>query len=514
MARELYLSIDVGTGSVRAALVDAAGRILAIRAREHDQIVPAFGWSEQRAADWWIGVVGAVRDVLGAVDGASARVAAICACGQMHGTVLVDDRGDLTRATVPLWNDKRTAGAVASFEAANRPEDYLPRTANPATPAWPGFKLQWLRDNDPAAYDAAAAVLMPKDYINLRLTGEVSMDRTEAACSFLMNPDTGTWSPALCDGLGIDLRKLPPIRQPGDILGRVTATAARETGLTQGTPVLVGGGDYPLALLGSGACRPGLGSDVTGTSSIVTVIADRPLLDPEICNVGTVEGGWGSFVLLDSGGDAMRWARRAFHEKSLGYDEIVAKAETAPAGAGGLFFLPYLSGERLGSHRNARAQFFGIAASHGLAHLHRAVLEGVAFAVTRHIRVMEQASGRRLERVIASGGGAKTALWLKIKASAYGIPIVVPQEPECGVVGCAALAATATGRFATAQQAAEAFVRHSREIAPDPRWAEVYARMLPVFDRLYRHSQSFYDDLNRLTEGAPGAPGPTAGPGA
>lgn len=498
MTGDLYLSIDIGTGSVRAALVDASGRILAIRAREHDQIVPAFGWSEQRAEDWWGGVVAAVRAVCDAVDGAGPRIAAICACGQMHGTVLIDARGRLTRPTVPLWNDKRTASHVAAFEAANLPQDYLPLTGNPATPAWPGFKLQWLRDNDPAAYNAAAAVLMPKDYVNLRLTGEISMDRTEAGCSFLMDPASGVWSQAMCDRLGLDRAKLPPIRLPGEILGSVSTAAARETGLPEGVPVLVGGGDYPLALLGSGVCRPGLGSDVTGTSSIVTVVAQTPLLDPEICNVATVDGGWGSFVLLDSGGDAVRWARRAFHDNALGYDDIVARAETAPAGADGLFFLPYLAGERLGRHRNARAQFFGLAAAHGLAHLHRAVLEGVAFAVTRHIRIMEQASGRKLDRVIASGGGAKTALWLKIKASAYGIPIMVPEEAECGVVGCAALAATATGRFATVQQAADAFVRYAGEIVPDPRWADTYARMQPVFDRLYRQSQALYDDLDAL----------------
>lgn len=498
MTGDLYLSIDIGTGSVRAALVDAKGQILAIRAREHDQIVPAFGWSEQRAEDWWSGVAAAVRAVCDAVDGAGPRIAAICACGQMHGTVLIDAQGRLTRPTVPLWNDKRTAALVAAFERDNRPEDYLAATANPATPAWPGFKLQWLRDNDPAAYAAAAAVVMPKDYINLRLTGEISMDRTEAGCSFLMDPASGAWSQEMCDRLGLDRGKLPSIRLPGEILGSVSAAAARETGLPEGVPVLVGGGDYPLALLGSGVCRPGLGSDVTGTSSIVTVVAQKPLLDPEICNVATVEGNWGSFVLLDSGGDAVRWARRAFHDNALGYDDIVARAEAAPAGADGLLFLPYLAGERLGRHRNARAQFFGIAAAHGLAHLHRAVLEGVAFAVTRHIRIMEQASGRRLERVIASGGGAKTALWLRIKASAYGIPIIVPAEAECGVVGCAMLAAVATGRYGSIEQAAGELVRYGEEIEPEPRWAETYSRMQPLFDRLYRHSQALYDDLDAL----------------
>ena len=309
---------------------------------------------------------------------------------------------------------------------------------------------------------------MPKDYINLRLTGEIATDWTEASLSFAMNPATRTWSDAMVGRLGLERSKFPDIRAPADIVGRVTAGAARETGLAEGTPVLVGAGDFPTALLGSGVCRPGLGSDVTGTSSIITVISEAPLLDPEISNVGTVEGEWGSFVLLDSGGDAMRWARRAFHERALDYEAIVAKAAEAPAGAGGLFFLPYLSGERFGAHRNSRAQFFGLAAAHGLPELHRAVMEGVAFAVTRQIRIMEAASGRPLERVIAAGGGAKTPLWLKIKASAYGIPILVPAEAECGLVGCAAIAATATGRFASLEQAAAAFVRYAQRNPAGP----------------------------------------------
>ncbi len=499
MTRDLTLSIDVGTGSVRAALVDPHGQILHIASHEHEQIVPAFGWAEQRPEDWWAGVVRTVRAALAAVEGASAHIAAVCACGQMHGTVLVDDAGNLTRATAPLWNDKRTADLVSAFERENAPDSYLAETGNPPTPAWPGFKLAWLRQHDPQAFAAARTLLMPKDFINLRLTGERAMDTGDASCSFLMQPGKFAWSPAMLQRLGLDAALLPPIRAPLDILGSVTAEAAALTGLTEGTPVLVGGADYPMALLGSGVCRPGLASDVTGTSCILTLIAGAPLLDAEICNVATVEGHWGAFVLLETGGDAMRWARRALHDNALGYDEIAARAATAPAGADGLFFMPYLTGERLGAHRNARAQFFGLGAAHGLAHLHRAVMEGVGFAAARHLRIMEHAAGRRLDRVIASGGGAKSALWLKIKASQYGIPIAVPREAECGVVGCAALAATASGRFATLDDAVAAYVQYDAEVLPDPRWAGTYRRMQPIFDRLYLRAQEFYDDLDRLS---------------
>ena len=498
MSDDLTLAIDVGTGSARAALVDARGRLLGIAAREYDQIVPAFGWSEQRPLDWWNGVTESIRQLLDAHSGARERIAMIAACGQMHATVLIDSNGDLTRETSPLWNDKRTVALVAEFERNNVPTDYLGRTGNPPTPAWPAFKLQWIRDHDAEAYRRAAAVFMPKDYINFRLTGEIATDRTEAACSFLMEPKRGDWSQATCDQLGLDRTKLAPIRNPLDILGTITAASARETGLRERTPVIVGSADYAAGLLGSGVCQRSMGSEMIGTSCIVTLIAGEPLLDPEISNVGTVEGDWGAFMLLESGGDAMRWARRALHEGAIGYADIVGKAAEAPAGASGVLFMPYLTGERFGAHRNARAQFFGIGASHGMAHLDRAVLEGVAFAVKRHIGILETAAGTRLERLVASGGGARTEFWLRVKASAYGIPIIVPKEAECGVVGCAAMAQTASGRYGSVQQAANALVAYEQEVAPDPRWREIYAQTQPVFEKLYRQSQALYDDLDQL----------------
>jgi xylulokinase len=494
-----YLAVDIGTGSVRAALVDSRGAIVSLTAREHEQIVPRYGWSEQRPADWWQGAAGAIREVLDSIPNAAANVAAVCACGQMHGTVLIDVDGQLTCETAPLWNDKRTLAQVAAFRADHSAASYLPLTANPATPAWPGFKLQWLKQYEPNAYERATTVFMPKDYINFRLTGERAWDWSDASTSFLMDPQTRTWSQPMLDALQLDGRKLPPIRSPQDILGTVTAEAAQATGLREGTPVLVGGADYPLSMLGSGVYAPGLGSDITGTSSIITVIADSPMLHPEVSNVATAEGLWGRFMLLDSGGDAMRWARRAFHENALSYDAVAQKAAEAPVGSEGLFFLPYLTGERLGEHSNSRAQFFGITAKHGTEHLHRAVLEGVAFGVRRHIDVIESA-GVRMERMVAASGGAKAALWLEIKASMYRTPILVPAQLECGVMGCAILAATAHGQFARLGDAVTAFVQFEREVHPDPRASDTYDRMMPIFERLYANSQQFYDDLDRLAE--------------
>jgi xylulokinase len=495
--RDLYLAIDVGTGSIRAALVDRSGAILALSSREHEQIVPRFGWSEQRPADWWAGAVAAIREVLTRVEGAPGRVAALCACGQMHGTVLVDDAGRLTRDTTPLWNDKRTLGMVEAFAARHQPAAYLARTANPPSPAWPAFKLQWIAENDPGALVAARSVLMPKDWINLNLTGVPAQDWTEASMSFLMDVATRDWSDELVTLAGLPKALLPPIHAPTDIIGRLTAQAADRLGLSAGLPVLAGAGDYPVALLGSGVVTPGMASDVTGTSTIITVLNDAPVIDPAVSNVATVEGGWGSLTLLDAGGDAVRWARRAFHENHRSYDEVTATAAQAEAGAGGLFFLPYLSGERFGAHRNSRAQFFGLTAGHGLAEQHRAVLEGVAFSVRRELGPL-QADGRRPDRFVAAGGGARSALWLKIKASMYGVPYLVPREPECTIVGAAAMMATAVGDAPDLAAAVARMVAFDAEIAPDPAWAARYDRMMPLYERLYRAAQAFYDDLDAL----------------
>lgn len=495
--RDLYLAIDVGTGGIRAALVDKSGHILKICHREHEQIVPHFGWSEQRPADWWHGTIETVREVIHTVDGAADRVAGICTCGQMHGSVLIDDDGQLTREAALLWNDKRTLSLVERFEKRSTPREFLSMTANMPSPAWPAFKLMWIAENDPGAFANATTVLMPKDYINFKLTGERAQDWTEASMSFLMDCKTGEWSDELLSLTGLPRALLPPIHNPGDILGTLQHVAAQQMGLSNGIPVLVGGGDYPMALLGSGVTQPGLASDVTGTSTIITVIHRQPIIRPEVSNVRTVSGAWGSLTLLDAGGDAVRWARRAFHDNRRSYEEVANAAGEAKAGASGLFFLPYLAGERFGDSRNSRAQFFGLNASHGMPELHRAVLEGVAFSVRKELSSV-QGDGGRPRQVVAAGGGAKSALWLKIKASMYNTPYLVPEELECGVVGAAVLMATAVGNERDLQSAVDKMVRFEQEITPDPEWVRMYDKMMPTYEKLCQLSQPLYRDLDAL----------------
>ncbi|WP_289041935.1 FGGY family carbohydrate kinase [uncultured Aliiroseovarius sp.] len=495
--RDLYLSIDVGTGGIRSALVDRDGRIVAFAHQEHEQIVPQFGWSEQRPADWWAGTVATLKAVLSKVDNASARVAAICACGQMHGSVLIDDDGVPTLDAVPLWNDKRSNPQVEAFAARVPHDQSLGLAANLPSPAWPAFKLAWIAENRPDALARSSALLMPKDWINFKLTGRRAQDITEASLSFLMDWRTREWSDELCELTGVSRGLLCDLLRPEEILGPLLPQVAEQTGLPAGLPVLVGAGDYPMALIGSGVIAPGMGSDVTGTSTIVTLMHDEPVLSAGISNVISANGDWGSMTLLDAGGDAVRWARRAFHDNERSYAQVAEDAAGADVGSKGMFFLPYLSGERFGMHRNSRAQFFGISASHGLPEMHRSVLEGVAFSV-RHKLDMLQGGHGRPDRIVAAGGGARNHLWLQIKASMYNVPYLVPEELECGVVGSAMLMATATGAADSLEGAAKTMVRFTQDVPPNPRWAEVYDRMMPLYERLYLTSQSFYDELDQL----------------
>lgn len=495
--RDLYLAIDVGTGSLRAALLDKSGRILAFAQREHEQIVPQHGWSQQRPADWWSGTVESIREVLGKVDNAAARIAALCACGQMHGSVLIDDDGQLTRDTALLWNDKRTLPQVEAFSQRVPEAQTLALTANSPAPAWPAFKLAWLMENDPESIDRASSLLMPKDWINFKLTGKRAQDVTEASLSFLMDWKRRDWSAQMIALTGIPARLLPPLGDPQSVLAGLSQEAADLLGLSAGIPVLLGAGDYPLALLGSGASRPGMGSDVTGTSTIITLMHDTPVLDSGVSNVIGASGAWGSFTLLDAGGDAVRWARRAFHDNQLSYQQVAEAATRAKAGASGLFFLPYLAGERFGAHRTSRAQFFGLTSSHGLPELHRAVLEGVAFSVRHRLDALAGGQGRP-QRMVAASGGAKSRLWLAIKASMYNVPYAVPDELECGLVGAAMLSAVASGHVADLDEAAARMVRLGEDILPEPKTADLYDKMMPIYADLYTAAQPFYARLNAL----------------
>jgi sugar (pentulose or hexulose) kinase len=251
-------------------------------------------------------------------------------------------------------------------------------------------------------------------------------------------------------------------------------------------------------MLGAGVIEPGTGVDITGTSTVIAALSTKPVARSDIASFRGVCGGWMPFSVLDAGGDSMHWARSLLNDSQLGFRAIVDLAATAPAGAEGLLFLPYLNGERLGDQANSRGQLFGLTRRHDRAHVYRAVLEGLAFAARRHIRRM-RAAGIDFDRLVATGGGIRHPLWLAIKTGIYAEPLAVTEYADSGIVGCAALAGLGTGVFADLAEAVTRLARLRPPLQPDPALAEYYSRLGEVCDRLYESSGELCLQLDELT---------------
>ncbi len=323
--KDKILTIDVGTGSTRAAIVRIDGAMIGFAQREYEQTTPRAGWSEQAPSLWWQAACDCIREVLYRYPETAAQIAVIGACGQMHGTVLLDDRGELVEDRALLWNDKRSQPQVDAFNAREGWEKWLAHLNNPPAAAWPAFKLAWWRENHPDRWSQLAKVLMPKDYINFMLTGAMATDYSEASCYFLMDSETRSWSSQACETFGLRVDQLPELKLSSDIIGQVTQRAADLTGLPAGIPVVAGTSDMAASLLGSGVYEPGMASDSTGTSTLMTVVSPRPLHHPLVNNLHLANAAWGGFTILDAGGDAVRWARLA----------LADYASTAFTGSGG-----------------------------------------------------------------------------------------------------------------------------------------------------------------------------------
>ncbi len=421
----------------------------------------------------------------------------VCACGQMHGSVLIDGNGNLTMDTALLWNDKRPIKEVADFKKNNNCEELLSITANPPTTAWPAFKLAWIKNNLPLVWEKTKTLLMPKDYINFKLTGQIGTDYSEASCFYLMDSKEKSYSDKMLNLFSIPKDILPQIHNSYDILGNISKQISQQTNLPEGLPVVYGTSDMAASLLGSGVYKPGTASDSTGTSTLITVVSKKPVLNSNLNNLHLVNNAWGGFTILDSGGDAMRWARLAFHDNKISYKDIVKMAATSPTGANGLFFLPYLTGERVAKKTNSRAQFFGLTRQHRANDLHRAVMEGVAFGANRNLKLLTQHSVK-IEKMIASGGGAKTDLWLQIKAAVYGIPIIKPESSENGTLGCVITGGIGVGLYNDMDHAVKKIVKYEKEYLPDDKNNKYYMKSYKIFEQLYENSQNYYDLLDEL----------------
>ncbi len=492
-----YLGIDVSTTATKALLVDEAGVIVGIGRSTYGFDTPRPLWSEQDPASWWDATRAAIREVLGVAGIDAADVRGVGLTGQMHGLVMLDDRGGVLRPAI-LWNDQRTQAECDEIRETVGKHELIRLTGNDALTGFTAPKILWVKHHEPAVFDRTATILLPKDYVRYRLTETLAMDRAGGSGTILFDLARRDWSDVLVHALGIPRTWLPQTFEGTETTGTVSAAAAEATGLMQGTPVVGGGGDQAANGVGVGAVQPGIAAVSIGTSGVVFAPTDHPAVEPEgrlhaFCHA--VPGMWHLMGVMLSAAGSLEWFRRVL-APDRSFAEIDAAAGTVPAGSAGLQFLPYLSGERT-PHPDplARGAFVGLTVRHEFAHMARAVLEGVAFGLLDSLRLVQRAT--QVDEVRASGGGTASRLWLQIIADVLGVPVRPVDTPEGAAHGAALLAATGAGSFVDVAEACSAAVQTATVSEPSED-AALYAQAYDTYRQLYPDLRGVFITLSNL----------------
>jgi xylulokinase len=506
------LGIDIGTSGTKTLICDEDGKVLATATAEHPISSPKPGWSEQAPEDWWRATCAATKAVLKKAKLKPADVGAIGLSGQMHGSVFL---GDGERALRPalLWNDQRTADQCAEIEAkAGGRERLIDMVANPALTGFTAPKILWVRDHEPKVYAKTRHILLPKDYIRFRMTGEYATEVSDASGTLLLDVEDRAWSDELLSILDIDKSLLPRLHESPDVTGTLNAQGARSLGLREGIRVVGGGGDQAAGAVGNGVVMSGIVSATLGTSGVVFAHSDAPTRDPKgrvhtMCHA--VPGKWCVFGCMLSAGGSFQWFRnqlgadeisRAKKKKIDPYELLVTEAKEAPPLSEGLLFLPYLTGERC-PHPDpcARGGWIGLTSRTTRAMMIRSLLEGVTFGMRDALEIMRQMN-IPITQVRASGGGARSDFWRHLQADIYNQPIILTNAAEGPAYGVAILAGVGTGVWTSVEEACRACIKQTAKIVPNKKLAAKYEASYRIYDKLYGDLKDRFVEMAAVSE--------------
>jgi len=495
--RRLFLGVDVSTTGAKALLIDEKGQVAASATTSLSLQTPKPLWSEQDPHEWWSGTAASIRKALADAGAKGQDVAAVGLTGQMHGLVLLDANREVLRPAI-LWNDQRTAAECEEIHERVGTAELIQEVGNVALTGFTAPKILWVRNNEPEVYAKAKLVLLPKDYVRLRLTGEAAMDKADGSGTILFELKARDWSRSVLEKLEVPAEWMPPTLEGPEVTGKITAKTAAETGLAEGTPVMAGGGDQSAGAVGAGAVRPGVVSLTLGTSGVVFATTDAPLVEPEgrlhaFCHA--VPGKWHFMGVTLAAAGSLQWYHDTLTPNDT-FDAIVTEAERAPAGSEGLVSLPYLSGERTPyPDPLARGSFVGLTLRHNRAHMTRAVLEGVAFSMKDCFALLQGAGLGAVKEVRIAGGGAKGALWRKIVASVLGLPMVTVTSTEGAAYGAALLGAVGAGAWPNVEAACDATIQVTGRDEPVSEWTQAYEALYPRYRELYPALKPTFDAL-------------------
>ena len=504
------LGIDIGTSGTKTLVCDEDGTVLATAMAEHPISSPKPGWSEQNPEDWWAAAGKATKAVLKKAKLKPTDIGAIGLSGQMHGSVFLGSGPKPLRPAL-LWNDQRTAEQCRQIEEkAGGREALIELVANPALTGFTAPKILWVRQHEPKVYERTKHILLPKDYIRYRMTGEYATEVSDASGMLLLDVVNRTWSDKLLALLDIDKALLGQLYESPQVTGTIHEDGARALGLRPGIPVVGGAGDQAAGAVGNGIVSPGIVSATLGTSGVVFAHSDQPTRDPRgrvhtMCHA--VPGKWCVFGCMLSAGGSFQWLRNQLGQGEMAlakknnvdpYELLVARAAAAPLGSEGLFFLPYLTGERC-PHPDpaARGGWIGLTARTTRDMLIRSLLEGVTFGMRDALEIMRQMN-IPITQIRASGGGARSDFWRHLQADIYNLPLVLTNATEGPAYGVALLAGVGTGVWSSVEQACKATIKQVTKVTPNRKQAVAYERFYQTFAKLYFDLKDRFSEIAGL----------------
>jgi len=484
------LGIDVGTGGTRAVVIDPDSNVVASATAAHVPFIsPRTGWAEQDPEDWWQATITVVREVLSKSSGD--EIKAVGFSGQMHGLVLLDQSDEVLRPAI-IWCDQRTDSQCKSLTEMIGADRLIELTCNPALTGFTLPKMLWVREWEPELWRKVRTVLLPKDYVRLKLSGDRATDVADASGTLLFDVKARRWSTEMLSAAEIDERLLPRVYESPEVTGVISKAGAEATGLRAGTPITAGAGDQAAGAVGMGIVRPGTASSTIGTSGVVFAATDKPMLDPKgrvhtFCHA--IPGRWHVMGVTQGAGLSLRWFRDQFGaiggDDYDSYDRLTKEASSVSAGCDGLIWTPYLMGERTPHlDPSARAALVGLTASHTRAHIVRAMLEGVAFSLRDAFEIFNEI-GVQVEEIRLGGGGARSSLWRQIQADVYRQPVNTVAAEEGAAFGAAVLAGVGLGVWSSVDAACDAVVRIADHVEPNAESVRILAGQYERFKQIY-----------------------------
>ena len=511
MKQKYLLGIDLGTSGTKTVLFTKDGLAVSSSTAEYPMAQPKNGWAEQDPGDWWRAAIQTIHAVLSESKIDSADIAGIGLSGQMHGLVMLDERGEVLRPSI-IWCDQRTAAQCEEITRLVGRERLIKITANPALTGFTAGKILWVRENEPEIYEKCRHILLPKDYLRYQLTGAFATEVSDASGMQLLDVPKRAWSDEVLEKLSIDKALLGKVYESCELTGRVTEAAAKLTGLQAGTPVAGGAGDNAAAAVGTGVVFDGRAFTTIGTSGVVFAHTDHIKIDPKgrvhtFCCA--VPGAWHVMGVTQAAGLSLKWFRDQFcaaekeAAKGMGvdsYELMNREIEQSPLGANSLYYLPYLMGERT-PHLDAdcRGVFFGLSAMHQKRDLMRAVMEGVTYSLNDCMQVLHE-MGVAPEYMLACGGGGRSSLWRQMLADMFGIPVCTLQNREGPALGVAILAGVCAGLYGSVGEACERMIKTDTTQTPDPKRAAQYQQRYAVYASLYPAMKDAFKRLSKETD--------------